>query len=117
MRSYSAWGPIFHFFESVGVAPITMSQTAFDLRSVRFNNFDLFRHKRTYERFLNSRENYFLKDSEREALFNFINIRKSGNDPLMEELKYFKDTVDTNLGINKDKKNVFCLLTYHGTLV
>ena len=38
MSSYSAWGPIYHFFDTVGVAPITMSQTQFDFRSVRFNN-------------------------------------------------------------------------------
>ena len=42
MSSYSAWGPIHHFFETVGVAPVTMSQTQFDTRSVRFNNPDLF---------------------------------------------------------------------------
>lgn len=107
MSSYSAWGPICYFFESVGVAPIMMSQTQFDIKSVRFNNPDLFRHKRTYQRFLSARGNYYLKDTERKALLNFMNIRKSGNDPFLKKWYYFKDAVDTKLAINKDKKNVY----------
>ena len=117
MSSYSAWGPIHHFFETVGVAPVTMSQTQFDTRSVRFNNPDLFRHKRTYQRFLSARGNYYLEDTERKELLNFMNIRKSGNDPLLEKWFYFKDPVDTNLAINKDKRMFICLLMYLGTLV
>jgi len=107
MRSYSAWEPIYQFFESVGVAPITMMHTPFDFTSVRLNDSDLFRHKRTYERFLSTRRNYYLKDTERKALLNFMNIRKSGDDPLMKKWNYFKDSADTNLTVNKDKKNIF----------
>lgn len=107
MRNYSAWGPIFYFLESVGVAPITMTSTAFDFNSVRFNDSDLFRHKRTYERFLSQRENNMLSPIERISLTRFLGIRKSGDDTLMKKWGYFDDSANTDLGINKSKKNVF----------
>lgn len=107
MRNYSAWGPIFHFFESVGVAPITMTSTAFDFGSVRLNDSDLFRHKRTYERFLSQRANAELNDAERSALLTFLNNRRSGNDDLMKKWNYFDTSGIGYEGIDKSKKNVF----------
>lgn len=107
MRNYSAWGPIFHFFESVGVAPITMTSTAFDFGSVRLNDSDLFRHRRTYERFLSQRANAELNDAERSALMTFLNNRHSGNDSLMKKWNYFDSSEIGYEGVDKSKKNVF----------
>jgi len=107
MRNYSAWGPIYHFFESVGVAPITMTSTPFDFKSVRLNDSDLFRHRRTYERFLSQRVNDELNDTERNTLLRFLNTRKSGNDELMKKWGYFDTSVIDDIGIDKSKKNVF----------
>lgn len=107
MRNYSAWGPIFHFFEKVGVAPITMTSTAFDFESVRLNDSDLFRHRRTYKRFLSQRESAELSDAELNQLMIFLENRNSGNDGLMKKWNYFDSTEFIFDDIDKRKKNVF----------
>ncbi len=107
MMVYTAWGPLIDLFESAGIAPITLSMTQFNFNAIRLNNADLFRHKRTYQRFLDNRGNIGLSNDESKALDSFLINRKTGNDDLMKEWNYFQDSSVEDLGINKDKKNVF----------
>lgn len=107
MMVYSAWGPLNELFESVGVASITMSMTMFNFNSIRFNNADLFRHHRAYERFLLNRSKLQLTHEESNELSDFLVKRKTGNDRLMKEWDYFNDTSVDKLNINSKRKNVF----------
>lgn len=107
MMVYSAWGPLVNLLELAGVAPITPSMTQFNFNAIRLNNPDLFRHKRTYQRFLNNRNNQLLSIDESKELGNFLDNRKSGNDRLMKEWSYFQEVSIEDLQINPDKKNVF----------
>ena len=107
MMVYSAWGPLNQLFESVGVAPITLSMTQFNFNAIRLNNADLFRHKRTYQRFLDNRNNTVISNDESKVLDSFLINRKTGNDDLMKEWNYFQESSIEELGIDKDKKNVF----------
>jgi hypothetical protein len=107
MVVYSAWGPINQLFESVGIAPITVSMTQFDFHSVRLNNPDLFRHHRSYDRFLKNRSNAPINNAEEKILNNFLSKRKSGKDSLMKEWRYFNTLSFDDLKIDNNKKNIF----------
>ena len=107
MKVYSAWGPLIDLFESAGIASITLSMTQFNVNAIRINNAEEFRHKRTYQRFLNNRNSQALSLDESKDLDNFLDNRKSGNDRLMKEWSYFQETSIEDLDINVNKKNVF----------
>lgn len=106
MNVYSAWGPCFNFLESQGVFPVVISQTAFNLSAIRINNAGLFKNKRTYQRFLDGRNNQPLTTDESAQLDEFIHNRFSGNDNLMREWKYFNNSQTIQLGDADNKKNV-----------
>lgn len=107
MFVYSAWGPVFSLLENQGVAPITIHLSAFDLNAIRLNNADLFRHKRTFNRFVLDRNDEPLDITETKILNSFIQNRKSGNDQLMKEWKFFQQIPGTELRVDKKRKNVF----------
>ena len=81
--------------------------TPFNFQSVRFNNAEIFKHNRAFERFINNRNAKPLSNDENIALDNFITNRRTGNDLLMREWDYFQKSAVNNLNINKNKKNVF----------
>ena len=107
MNVYSAWGPMNMFLDLSGVVPITVSMTPFNLSSIRLNNGDIFKHRRTFKRFLRNRNGAKLNNDENATLDNFLGTRKSGNDKLMKEWNYFQKSAIKDLIINKNKKNVF----------
>ena len=107
MNVYSAWGPMDIIFKTMGIASINLGATAFDLHAVRFNNAELFQHKRTFQRFIKNRKEPSLNKDENIALDNFISNRMAGNDLLMKQWGFFQKSVVNNLNINKNKKNVF----------
>ena len=107
MMTYSAWGPLFNFFEHNGVAPITLSMTHFDFNSIRLNNFSIFRNKNIYNRFLKDRGHKALTQDEDIDLNSFLDNRIQGNDDLAKEWDFFQNSSMSDLGIKKNKKNVF----------
>lgn len=107
MRNYSAWNPLFDLFNMAGIPAITLLFTAFNFNSVRLNDSDLFRHKRTYQRFISNRKNLELSVNENKKLIEFLENRSGGNDNLMKEWNYFKESSVQELKINKNKKNIF----------
>lgn len=107
MTVYSAWGPMNMLFDLCGVAPITVSMTPFNFRAIRLNNPDIFKHRRTFKRFLKNRNGALLNNDENAKLDNFLSIRKLGNDKLMKEWGYFQQSAIQDLAINNNKKNVF----------
>jgi len=107
MSVYSAWGPLVHLLESQGVVPIMQSLNAFNLRAIRLNNPDLYRHNRAFDRFLTLRKNTLLNSKEAKILSAFLTNRRMGNDDLMKEWKFFDKSPVRQLGINSKKRNVF----------
>lgn len=106
MKYYSAWAPLFGFLGSQGAAPIVVSQTAFNLNSIRINNADIFSHKRTYQRFLSNRNHQALDEAENSQLDSFMVRRLTGNDDLMRESKYFNGSATSGLEKYTSKRNV-----------
>ena len=91
MNVYSAWGPMDIILRTLGTAPITVSMTPFNFQSVRFNNAEIFKHNRAFERFINNRNAKPLSNDENIALDNFITNRRTGNDLLMRSGTIFKN--------------------------
>lgn len=108
MSSYSVWEPFSKYFTKNGERYRLISLQSFNFKTVVLQIADLFGKKDRFEKYIKSRENYFLTQTEEEVLNNFISERKSGNAQTFKINKYFDDYKNsTEIKIDHSKRNIF----------
>lgn len=111
MVAYSEFEPYYAYFSGQNVDFKIVSSTQFNGKAQIFNWPELYHSMSRFDRYLKSRSKLDLMESERKILFEFINRRKKGIDPVLAELGIAKiaatDLTRFGIEIDKRKKNIF----------
>lgn len=111
MIAYSEFAPYYNFFKRENIPFKIISSTQFDGRAQIFNWPELYESLDRFYRYIRFRGNDRLDENEKKELFDFINKRKSGLDPVLTDLGIAKnaatDLTKFGIRIGKSKKNIF----------
>lgn len=111
MIAYSEFAPYYNFFKQENVPFKIISSTQFSGRAQIFNWPELYESLDRFYRYLRFRGNDRLNENEKRELFDFINNRKRGLDPVLTDLGIAKnaatDLTKFGIRIDKSKKNIF----------
>jgi hypothetical protein len=111
MSVYSSWYPFFYYFKNNGNRFKQLSLTQYNLKSLVFNEFELFPALNRFKKFLNSRKNKNLTRFENITTLKFIKDRFKGYSEIFKIDSYYEkknvEEIKNLLKIDKNKKNIF----------
>lgn len=111
MIAYSEFAPFYSLCKKKNVPFKIISSTQFDGKAQIFNWPDLYHSDGRFIKYIKTRDGRKLDQNENQLLLDFINKRKNGNDPVLNELGIAKKKDNTlsqfGIEIDKNKKNIF----------
>lgn len=111
MVAYSEFAPYYFYFKHKNVSFKIISSTQFDGNAQIFNWPELYHSDERFVKYVRARGGISLAKHEQQLLFEFINKRKNGNDPVLTELGIAKkkqgNLSSFGIKIEKTKKNIF----------
>ena len=111
MSVYSSWYPFFYYFKNNGNRFKQLSLTQYNLKSLVFNEFELYPALNRFKKFLNSRKNKNLTRVENITTLKFIKDRFKGYSEIFKIDSYYDkknvEEIKNLLKIDKNKKNIF----------
>ena len=109
MAAYSAWEPIYKYFQKYGNRFRLISLQAFNFKTITLNQFDLFGNLKRFYKYKQLRPtNYFLNIYEQEQLSFFLkNRRKGTSNTTTKDFFNFQDSNNIKLTFDKEKRNIF----------
>ena len=109
MNVYSDWNPYYSYFKLNGAQLNTLSISQFNYNSQLLNYSDLFSSSERFDKWLQSRKNKSLTDSEKAELSSLLSSRFAGKATVFEQYGFFdKETsFSSHINLDPNKHNVF----------
>lgn len=111
MFVYSAWAPMFEYFNRKGKRYKTITTTQFNLDTINLDAYNLYPSDNRYHKFKSSLKNSELNKVQNKELDEFLNNRFSGMNKVAVEDGYFKnvdlESLKEKINFDITKRNVF----------
>ena len=109
LNVYSDWEPYHRYFGSINVQLNTMSISQFNYHAQLLNFADLYSSSERFDKWLQSRKNKSLTDSEKAELSSLLSSRFAGKATVFEQYGYFdKETsFSSHINLDPNKHNIF----------
>jgi len=112
MVAYSEFVPYYEYFKNKNIPFKIISSTQFDNKAQIFNWPELYQSNNRYNSYIKSiGDRKTLNKLEKKILYNFLNNRKTNNDPVLNDLGISKSNDDDlskfGIHIDKSKRNIF----------
>jgi len=108
MNVYSAWAPYTQYYgnrKDVRISTISINQ--FNYRTIIFNINELYLSNKRYKRYLSSRDDSTLNETENKELNNFVNCRVRGESEIFRDLGFFDDNNHEKSFKTRERRNIF----------